>query len=100
MKSRNYFVSHNFQPEGIQTAWYGADADPIHLRAVTIPSLTNKECNDLHVYDITPRMLCAGCAEGGKDACSVRSFLKASIAFSYLKRDDKILPLKRDLFQL
>jgi len=40
------------------------------LRQVTVPIVSNTECNKAYSFiTITPNMLCAGFTEGGKDAC-------------------------------
>lgn len=41
---------------------------------VSVPIISNTECNSTAEYngDITPRMICAGLKQGGKDSCQVR----------------------------
>jgi len=40
------------------------------LRAVSVPIVTQEECKESYgEEDITPRMLCAGLKDGGKDSC-------------------------------
>lgn len=42
------------------------------LQKVKIPLISNAECQSRYQdYRITDKMLCAGYAEGGKDACKV-----------------------------
>ncbi|KAJ6624465.1 Trypsin-2 [Pseudolycoriella hygida] len=40
-----------------------------HLQYVDLPVLTNENCNSMYIDRITTGMLCAGFAEGGRDAC-------------------------------
>jgi len=53
------------------TAPGGNTSFPIALREVTVRIVSQTNCNDANSYngDITPRMLCAGLAAGGKDSC-------------------------------
>lgn len=46
----------------------GGDGSPVLLE-VSVPTLTNAECNDLMDGEITGGMLCAGVPEGGLDSC-------------------------------
>ena len=39
------------------------------LQEITVPLVSNAECNDPYGGDITQQMMCAGLPEGGKDAC-------------------------------
>ncbi|XP_047488843.1 transmembrane protease serine 2-like [Penaeus chinensis] len=39
------------------------------LFEVTVPTMTNTECNNKHGGSITDNMICAGIPEGGKDSC-------------------------------
>lgn len=43
----------------------------LKLRGVKVPVLNQEKCVDIYdgLTKITPRMLCAGFEEGGKDAC-------------------------------
>lgn len=42
------------------------------LQVVQVPLVSLEECRDVYGYeDITERMVCAGYAAGGKDACQV-----------------------------
>lgn len=42
---------------------------PSTLQAATLPVISNEICSFLYPGRITPEMLCAGQAEGGRDAC-------------------------------
>lgn len=47
--------------------------DPTVLRAVSVPKITNEQCDEKYAHYIFPvndNMLCAGFTEGGRDACS------------------------------
>lgn len=44
---------------------------PDRLRFVPVPVMKLDECQKSYRFYITPRMLCAGYATGGKDACNV-----------------------------
>jgi hypothetical protein len=44
-------------------------AFPSQLYEVTVPIVTNTQCNTSYGGAITPSMLCAGLPEGGKDTC-------------------------------
>jgi hypothetical protein len=57
---------------------------PDRLRFVPVPVMRVDDCQKSYRFYITPRMLCAGYATGGKDACNV-TFLEDSIL------DSKIL---------
>jgi secreted trypsin-like serine protease len=62
-------------PDGTKTfvAGWGDTGSgfPMALREVSVPIVKRKTCNSEKSYDgqITPRMLCAGLEEGGKDSC-------------------------------
>ncbi|CAG4952128.1 unnamed protein product [Parnassius apollo] len=43
---------------------------PDRLRFVPVPIMKLEECQKAYKFYITPRMLCAGYATGGKDACN------------------------------
>ncbi|XP_073962530.1 uncharacterized protein [Choristoneura fumiferana] len=43
---------------------------PDRLRFVPVPVMKMNDCQDSYRFYITPRMLCAGYATGGKDACN------------------------------
>lgn len=51
------------------------------LRAVTVPIVDQEACNKAYgdFYGITPRMICAGYEEGGKDSCK-------NLSIEYRKR--------------
>ncbi|MCX6049871.1 MAG: trypsin-like serine protease [Chloroflexi bacterium] len=54
------------------TGWgvlYEGGPAPDILQTVTIPIVSNQTCNSAYQDGITANMLCAGYAEGGKDAC-------------------------------
>jgi hypothetical protein len=55
---------------GLGTTSSGGDLAQV-LREVTVPAISNEQCNDSNYYDgkITDAMLCAGFQEGGKDSC-------------------------------
>ncbi|KAL4717513.1 hypothetical protein ACJJTC_000662 [Scirpophaga incertulas] len=57
------------------TGWGSTDVSgfghiPERLRFVPVPVMTPKQCQKSYRFYITPRMLCAGYATGGKDACN------------------------------
>lgn len=43
------------------------------LRFVTVPVITNAQCNTMYGGMISAGMLCAGFPEGGRDACQMDS---------------------------
>lgn len=49
---------------------------PERMRFVPVPVMTLKDCQKSYRFYITQRMLCAGYATGGKDACNVSSFTR------------------------
>lgn len=46
---------------------------PFRLQCADVPIVDEQECERSYPGMLTPRMLCAGHKEGGKDACSVRN---------------------------
>lgn len=48
------------------------------LRATDVPVVDQDECAEAYkeFYGVTPRMVCAGYEEGGKDACKIGSYEK------------------------
>lgn len=44
---------------------------PDRLRFVPVPVMKLAQCQRSYRFYITPRMMCAGYATGGKDACNV-----------------------------
>ncbi|RVE52112.1 hypothetical protein evm_003185 [Chilo suppressalis] len=59
----------------IVTGWGSTDESgfghiPDRLRFVPVPVMKINECQKSYRFYITPRMLCAGYATGGKDACN------------------------------
>lgn len=53
------------------------------LRAVAVPIVSDDDCKDSYGEDeITPRMICAGLKDGGKDSCQgekINSFIASPI---------------------
>lgn len=43
---------------------------PDRVRFVPVPLLSTNKCQRAYKFPITPRMICAGYSEGGKDACN------------------------------
>ncbi|KPJ00774.1 Trypsin-1 [Papilio xuthus] len=59
----------------IVTGWGSTDQSgygniPDRLRFVPVPVMAADECQHAYRFYITPRMVCAGYATGGKDACN------------------------------
>ncbi|CAK1543408.1 unnamed protein product [Leptosia nina] len=59
----------------IVTGWGSTDESgyghiPERLRFVPVPVMKIEECQKAYRFYITPRMICAGYATGGKDACN------------------------------
>lgn len=50
---------------------------PDRVRFVPVPIMKLENCQKSYRFFITPRMLCAGYATGGKDACNVRKWLSS-----------------------
>ncbi|CAH2057435.1 unnamed protein product, partial [Iphiclides podalirius] len=48
----------------------GYGSIPDRLRFVPVPAMKAEDCQRAYRFYITPRMLCAGYATGGKDACN------------------------------
>ncbi|XP_063629540.1 transmembrane protease serine 11B-like protein [Cydia splendana] len=48
----------------------GAGHIPERLRFVPVPAMRLSQCQSAYRFYITPRMMCAGYATGGKDACN------------------------------
>lgn len=48
-----------------------ADESTNIIRGVTLPYIETEECNEMYreFGSLTPRMICAGYVEGGKDSC-------------------------------
>jgi secreted trypsin-like serine protease len=59
--------------DSVVTGWGAlseSGGSPDRLQQVTVPILSNTECNDAYDGDITSRMVCAGLlGVGGKDSC-------------------------------
>lgn len=53
---------------GWGTTYYGGE-EVSELRAVALPVWTNQDCDNAYFQPITEVFLCAGFADGGKDAC-------------------------------
>jgi secreted trypsin-like serine protease len=66
----NDFSTYNATVAGWGTTSSGGPQST-YLRKVTVPVITNEECNrdTMYVDKISDNMLCAGFKEGGKDAC-------------------------------
>lgn len=62
--SYKLLFNHLFQEGG---------GSPSTLQMVMVPKVNSNVCSDAYspLYKISPRMLCAGAPEGGKDACQV-----------------------------
>lgn len=57
---------------GWGTTCEGCDGTNI-LRFVSVPVISNAQCNTMYGGRITTGMLCAGFPEGGRDACQMDS---------------------------
>lgn len=44
---------------------------PVHLQCLDVPIIDEATCMEAYPHMISPRMVCAGFMEGGKDACNV-----------------------------
>ena len=55
---------------GWGTTYYDGQEVPI-LRGVPLPVWTNEDCDSAYFQPITEVFLCAGYADGGRDACQV-----------------------------
>ncbi|XP_068625101.1 trypsin-5-like [Battus philenor] len=73
LPSRDYGI----KPDDILivTGWGSTDQSgfgniPDRLRFVPVPVMTAEDCQNAYRFYITPRMMCAGYATGGKDACN------------------------------
>ncbi|XP_049821333.1 trypsin-1-like [Aethina tumida] len=59
--------------EAVVTGWGLLDEDDWglspQLQVVSVPIVSNADCNVAYDGDITDQMICAGVQEGGKDAC-------------------------------
>ncbi|CAK1591344.1 unnamed protein product [Parnassius mnemosyne] len=73
LPSRDYVI----KPDDILivSGWGSTDESgygniPDRLRFVPVPVMKLEDCQDAYKFYITPRMLCAGYATGGKDACN------------------------------
>lgn len=59
--------------EAVVTGWgllneYDWDLSP-QLQVVSVPIVSNADCNVAYNGEVTDKMICAGVQEGGKDAC-------------------------------
>ncbi|XP_045524988.1 trypsin-4-like isoform X1 [Pieris brassicae] len=68
---------YDIKPEDILivTGWGSTDESgyghiPDRLRFVPVPVMQQEACQKAYNFYITPRMICAGYATGGKDACN------------------------------
>ncbi|KAG6449645.1 hypothetical protein O3G_MSEX006162 [Manduca sexta] len=73
LPSKDYVIKE--QDILIVTGWGSTDESgyghiPERIRFVPVPVMGLEECQKSYRFYITPRMLCAGYATGGKDACN------------------------------
>lgn len=52
---------------------------PFRLQCADVPIVGEQECERSYPGMLTRRMVCAGHKEGGKDACSVRTYSLSSV---------------------
>ncbi|XP_053617841.1 coagulation factor VII-like isoform X2 [Plodia interpunctella] len=73
LPSKDYVIKEN--DILIVTGWGSTDESgyghiPDRVRFVPVPVMRHTDCQKSYRFYITPRMLCAGYATGGKDACN------------------------------
>ncbi|XP_060807365.1 transmembrane protease serine 11E-like [Amyelois transitella] len=73
LPAKDYIIKEN--DILIVTGWGSTDESgyghiPDRLRFVPVPVMRHTDCQQSYRFYITPRMLCAGYATGGKDACN------------------------------
>jgi len=51
------------------------------LMQVDVPVITNELCNEQYEDRITPRMICAGYPDGGRDSCQGEIYVFACFGF-------------------
>ncbi|KAJ0171619.1 hypothetical protein K1T71_013169 [Dendrolimus kikuchii] len=76
LPSKEYFVKE--EDILIVTGWGSTDESgyghiPERLRFVPVPVMRLTDCQKSYRFYITPRMMCAGYATGGKDACNAET---------------------------